>query len=307
MLFALVQSSPSLVGLLMILRYNLTSANTWIAYGGSYPGALTAWVRVKYPQLVYASVASSAPVQAVENFIGYNDVVHASLSATIVGGSDECAANVAQAFSTMDKAISTPAGLSSMAQKFNTCQDVSNANDTLTFVSYISNGFQETVQYNAELPGQPTIADLCSVMTNSAATPIENLATLTSKYFTKGECLDASYADSNVGLFNTVRLFGGLLLRSLIAMRMHCCRLWTPSPRVWASANGLGRRARSLGTTKRAMRARSAPSRLSKLLPPTSTSALTRLVSPRTRSRLASSSPTTTMAATSPQAPASCS
>lgn len=42
----------------------------WVAFGGSYPGSLAAWFRLKYPQLVYASVATSAPVQATVNFPG---------------------------------------------------------------------------------------------------------------------------------------------------------------------------------------------------------------------------------------------
>lgn len=64
---------------------------------------------------------------------------------------------------------------------------------------------QETVQYNAEIPGSPTIKDVCGYMTNSANDPLTNLAQMTAALYSKGECMDNSYADSNAGLFNTVR------------------------------------------------------------------------------------------------------
>ncbi|KAG6926282.1 protease, serine 16, partial [Chelydra serpentina] len=86
-------------------KYNLTRNNTWICFGGSYPGSLAAWFRLKFPHLVFAAVASSAPVRAQLDFTGYNRVVAASLSDPVVGGSAQCREAVAQAFSTMDQRL----------------------------------------------------------------------------------------------------------------------------------------------------------------------------------------------------------
>lgn len=44
-------------------------------FGGSYPGNLAAWARVKYPHLVSAAVSSSAPVHAEADFPGERQAV----------------------------------------------------------------------------------------------------------------------------------------------------------------------------------------------------------------------------------------
>merc|ERR1712195_195119 len=41
--------------------------NRWITFGGSYPGMMASFARLNYPHLIYGSIASSAPVQAVSN------------------------------------------------------------------------------------------------------------------------------------------------------------------------------------------------------------------------------------------------
>ncbi|KAI8332202.1 peptidase S28 [Chlamydoabsidia padenii] len=43
----------------------------WIVRGGSYSGNLAAWMRYVYPDLVFAAVSSSAPVQAQYDFYQY--------------------------------------------------------------------------------------------------------------------------------------------------------------------------------------------------------------------------------------------
>ena len=64
----------------------------WVAFGGSYPGMLSAWSRLRFPHLIHASVSNSAPVQPRLNFSSYNDRVAADLSNGSIGGGEECLA-----------------------------------------------------------------------------------------------------------------------------------------------------------------------------------------------------------------------
>lgn len=54
----------------MSQQRGLTKETRWVTFGGSYPGSLAAWSRVKYPHLVHAAVSASGPLLAVADFNG---------------------------------------------------------------------------------------------------------------------------------------------------------------------------------------------------------------------------------------------
>eukprot|EP00904_Undaria_pinnatifida_P007440 jgi/Undpi1/3826/HiC_scaffold_16.g07195.m1 len=77
-------------------KEGLTGAEKWVTWGGSYPGMLAGWARLKYPHLFHAAVASAAPLQAQLNFPQYHDIWRDALACESdgVGGSEECAVAV---------------------------------------------------------------------------------------------------------------------------------------------------------------------------------------------------------------------
>ncbi|OQR97863.1 serine protease family S28 [Achlya hypogyna] len=52
-----------------------TKHNPWVAVGGSYPGALSAWFRIAYPNTTVASLSSSGVVNPVYNFHAFDEQV----------------------------------------------------------------------------------------------------------------------------------------------------------------------------------------------------------------------------------------
>lgn len=74
----------------------------------------------RYPNLIHASVASSAPVQAQLDMRGYNDVVAAaySVSDNGVGGSQECTQAIADGHATIKSMFNSTEGRVQLGELF---------------------------------------------------------------------------------------------------------------------------------------------------------------------------------------------
>ncbi|XP_051900016.1 thymus-specific serine protease [Pristis pectinata] len=186
-------------------QYNLTKRNPWICFGGSYPGSLSAWFRLKFPHLVYAAVASSAPVRARLDFTAYNKVVSQSLSNPVVGGSLKCRDAVAQAFSQLDQVL-VRGETSRLESDFSSCQSLNGTGDYGELASNLADIVMGTVQYNLEEPGND-IADLCRVMTDqNLGSPYRRLVVLNKGYLERMalNCTDNSHQETLEVLRSTV-------------------------------------------------------------------------------------------------------
>jgi len=49
-------------------RFSLNKDTKWIAIGGSYPGMLASFMRIKHPELFHGAICNSGPVQAEVDF-----------------------------------------------------------------------------------------------------------------------------------------------------------------------------------------------------------------------------------------------
>lgn len=56
------------------------TARKWVTIGGSYPGALSAWFKVAYPDKVTVSWASSGVIQPIRDFSDYDMDIYLATS-----------------------------------------------------------------------------------------------------------------------------------------------------------------------------------------------------------------------------------
>ena len=149
-----------------------------IGFGGSYPGDLAAWVRLKYPAIFDGTVASSAPVYAEYNFEQYAQVVGTAMKYPLIGGSAACF-NVAKAGAEALRALvtsTTPMGSSdAIPAALMPCGAINDELDLSMYEQSVFGLFQGAVQYNLE--GRPPyVSDVCAALVKPGATPLQRLA-----------------------------------------------------------------------------------------------------------------------------------
>ena len=103
-------------------KMNLTAANKWVAFGGSYPGMVSGFARLKLPHLIHAAVSSSSPWRAKVDMPEYNDVVAEALALASIGGSKACEAAVAEGHEAIQARLKAgTAARRQLAATFNLC------------------------------------------------------------------------------------------------------------------------------------------------------------------------------------------
>ncbi|PNJ21142.1 PRSS16 isoform 11 [Pongo abelii] len=146
--------------------FNISSSSPWICFGGSYAGSLAAWARLKFPHLIFASVASSAPVRAVLDFSEYNDIVLHSLGQKCLSFSR--AETVAQLRSTEPQL----SGVGDRQWLYQTCTEF---------------GFYVTCENPrcpfSQLPALPSQLDLCEQVFGLSALSVAQAVAQTNSYY----------------------------------------------------------------------------------------------------------------------------
>jgi len=182
-------------------KYNLQNRK-WIVFGGSYPGSLALWSRLKYPHLIDGAVSASAPLTAQLDFSEYNVVVNNSISTL---GSSVCAQRIESASEYL-LSLFNKNDMKTINNIFSqwTCDDVTSF-DRQFFQQSLADTIAEVVQYNRDNKGfesngreSMNISELCGYFTNDFNDGLNNLrhyrdAVVDFTSRNKIPCLDISY------------------------------------------------------------------------------------------------------------------
>ncbi|CAK4170816.1 unnamed protein product [Aphanomyces euteiches] len=153
---------------------NLTSANKWITFGGSYPGMLSGFAMSKYPDIFAGSVASSAPIHTKTDFFEYSEKVAYGLK-----------------FKDLHELVAAE-DTSKLNSLFNLCAPIKNDLDRMTVELGIFGGFRDIAQFNGLQ--DYSLTDVCNDFAAGSGTPIEKLANWTKVHiWDSSKCTGSDY------------------------------------------------------------------------------------------------------------------
>ncbi|KAF0710027.1 hypothetical protein AaE_012689 [Aphanomyces astaci] len=175
----------------LTVKRNLTKDSKWIAFGGSYPGMLAAWAKLKHGSRFAGSVASSGPILAKGDYHEYADTVAFGLK---YYGGDACVNTVKVGLEGLHTLLgsSKPEDVAQLQALFKLCTPIKNDFDRMTVESWVFGNFQGTAQSNDNTAFN--LNSTCTLFAQPNKTPLEKLAEHNARY--TSTCTDSDFKDS---------------------------------------------------------------------------------------------------------------
>eukprot|EP00977_Amphora_coffeiformis_P011586 scaffold2782_cov182-Amphora_coffeaeformis.AAC.16 len=189
----------------------------WITFGGSYPGMMAAYARLRFPHYIAAAVSSSAPIQPTLDFAGYNNHVAEALKNEKIGGSQACLQVFVEGHADLAEQVKDTSNHARLSTDFGLCNATQLSDDPRNVQLWLGDGVTSIgTQGNDPSCVEPlcNIAKICAVLLQTrlqGATPAQALAKLERKRqeLDGQECTDLSWQASIDFLSNSTLVAGG--------------------------------------------------------------------------------------------------
>jgi hypothetical protein len=146
-------------------QLNPTNSHPWITVGGSYAGALSAWVREVHPELTSMSWSSSGVVNALFDYSGFDQQLVEVIP-------EACADNIRTAMQAASDAWDDPSKKPALLQMFGTPD------------YFLKTDFAWMIADSVAMGDQYGSKDLlCNYMTEPASDPLSQLANWTNAHY----------------------------------------------------------------------------------------------------------------------------
>lgn len=170
----------------------------WITFGGSYPGMISAWARLRLPHQIAMAVSSSAPVQPVLDFVAFNGQVARAWKDPLIAGSEQCLSIIESGHQALAEAAQNVSLHKVVADMFGLCHAAAlNVKDNIQI--FLGDGvMQFDMQDNDPSCQEPlcNVQSICDGLMNQTAsnyTSLEALAWYTQQK-SDGECQDLDWS-----------------------------------------------------------------------------------------------------------------
>ncbi|KAL4942102.1 hypothetical protein BDV06DRAFT_222518 [Aspergillus oleicola] len=145
--------------------FDLTPASTpWVMVGGSYPGVRAALARSEYPDTIFASFASSAPVEARIDMSSYYDQIYRAM---VANGFANCTLDIHAALEYIDEQLSREDTAIAIKQLFFGAGAEQNSNEDFTAALGGIYGYFQSYGMDG---GAGSLSDFCGYLVSDPST-----------------------------------------------------------------------------------------------------------------------------------------